>query len=123
MLVLSGQLMPVDRLGFSPASALLAAAGGNKKPIELWSLAQPRQPQHRLPVRLERTNWSFCFNPASGLLHVAEDTHVICFDPKTGEEVWRVEPEENSVIAGIDVSPDGRRLATAAIFQYVADDG
>src|SRR5207248_2508723 len=110
MLVLTGQLKSVDRLVFSPDSRLLAAAGGNNKPIDLWSLAEPSTPRHRLPVRLEDTTWSFCFSPASGLLLVAEDTHVIGFDPKTGDELWRVEPRENSVIAGIDVSPDGRRL-------------
>jgi hypothetical protein len=48
MRILSGQLKPVDRLAFSPEGTLLAAAGGDRKPLDLWSLASPERPRHRL---------------------------------------------------------------------------
>ena len=123
MLVLNGQLKSVDRLAFSPDGSLLTTAGGERKPLDLWAVDPPGQLRHRLPVRLQKTLWSFCFSPADGLLMVADGTEVIAFDPMSATEVWRVRPEKFADIAGLSVSEDGQRLAIAFLFQYLFEGG
>jgi WD40 repeat protein len=74
-------------------------------------------------VRFSRELWSFRFSPADGSLLVADGTAVAAFDPATGGELWRVVPQDHFVIAEIDVSPDGRRLALGFLYQYLSDAG
>ena len=123
MLILNSQLKPIDRIAFSPDAGILAIAGGSRKPIDLWSLDSPLERIHRLAVRLDRGLWRFAFTPADGLLLVADDTEVVAFDPATGEEVWRIEPEEFSVLAGLTISADGRWLGTGLLFQGLSNVG
>jgi WD40 repeat protein len=123
VLVLNGQVKPVDRLAFSPDGVSLASAGGEHKPIEIWKLADPSHPSQRLPVWLHRDYQSFCYHPNGTILVAAVDTKVVGFDPATGDEAWRVEPEANFVIAGLDVTPDGSRLLVGFIYQYLSAAG
>ena len=123
MLMLGGRSKSVDRLAFSPDGSLLAAAGDQYQPFDLWRVDSPDRPQRHIPVRFDKRYWNFCFHPADGLLLVADDSEVIAFDALTGEEAWRVEPQENFVLAGLSVSKDGRRLVVAELYQYLSESG
>jgi WD40 repeat protein len=123
MLVLHAQLKSIDRLAFSPDGLRLAAAGGDCKPLELLDAGDPTRPSRLLPVELDTNGWNFAFDPASGVLIVADDTALVCFDAEAGTELWRVEPREYHAIAGMDVSRDGGRLTLGFIHQYMSDDG
>lgn len=117
MFVLDGRLKPVDRLAFSPDGNILAVAGGDRKPMYLWRLDDPSRPQHRLSLRLDLSRWVFAFNPRDGSLIVAQDTEVICFDPTTGGEIWRIEPAMYRVISGLSISATGEQMAIGFLYQ------
>src|SRR5262245_48600392 len=102
MLVLNGRAKSVDRLAFSPAASLLAAAGDHLQPLDVWAIDFPHQLRHRFAVDLYKWVWNFCFTP-DRLLITTDGTEVVAFDSTTSDELWRVEPRRNSPVAGLSV--------------------
>lgn len=123
MIVLPSKLKVIDRIVFAPTSQLLAVGGGDRKPVEIWSLASPDQSLHRLPVRLQNAFLSFRFTSTGEHLVLAQDTEVIGFEVASATEVWRFKPEEIGVIAGVDLSANGRYVGVCLFYQYHFDGG
>ncbi len=121
MIVLDSRIKSIDRVVFSPDGATVAVTGGDRNPIELLSVSDPAT-RRTIPVRLDADLCSYCLTSA-GLLIVAADTDVIAFDTGNGEETWRIEPETNFVVAGLDVTPDGEFMALGFLFEYLSDQG
>ena len=107
--VLEGHKAKIWSLAFSPDGQTLASGGDIKDPtLRLWDVAARRA---RAVLRLHSSTVAcLAFTPDGRSLLAGSWNEIVCLNPKTAEEQWRLK-EPGPRIA---ISPDGRWLAATA---------
>jgi RNA polymerase sigma factor (sigma-70 family) len=110
---LKGHESPVVSVAFSPDGKTLASAANAAEPVRLWDSATG---DVRFQLRGLKAFNNFArvvFSPDGTTLAVAhQDGTVFLWNPATGKRLLAAD-EHEFMVSGIDLSPDGRTLATA----------
>jgi WD40 repeat protein len=112
---LKGHANPVASIAFSPDGSLLASASYNDddpEPARLWDVAA-----RRLVRTLGKEPRSVAFSPTEKLLAGGNhDGSVSFWEPKSGRLVRHFDVHARPVIS-VAFAPDGKTVASAAVFQ------
>ena len=109
---LLGHHVSAYRLAFSPDGRLLASAGYQS--ISIWDLAMGARLSEFNPKETIDGSENLVFSPDGKLLIIAGGNTVQSSDVKTGKRLALFQGHGVGSITGLAISPDQKRLATAA---------